>query len=97
MAKRPWYHNAVAALRHPLWVAVTDRVGTIVWYEAVDPAIEPRRALANQLARWANDGWHLENFSSQDTHFYCHQDSERRFVGLTTNDPTKPRQITEQL
>jgi len=97
MAKRPWHYDAVDVLRHPLWVTAADRTGRVVWYEAVDPVIEPRRALANQLSRWANEGWHLETFNSKDTHFYCFKETERRYVGLTTTDPSKHRQITKQL
>lgn len=97
MAKKPWNYDAIAMLRRPYWATVQDRTGSILKFEQIDPAMEPRHALVNLLHHWANDGWQLENFNSRDTHFYCSKGNERRFVGLIDSDPKLRQQITVQL
>jgi hypothetical protein len=88
MARRGYFDWAAQTHIHPHWVVVADMTGKRLEHRKLETGTDLIRVLIDNLARWSNDGWNVETFSSNSNGFFCHRDSERRSVSIMPTDPT---------
>jgi len=90
MAKRILYDWLREELHKEHWVTAANRYGDVLESTHIPAGVDLKRVLIEALARWSNDGWTVESFSSERSTFYCHKDGERLCIDIRPTDPSKP-------
>jgi hypothetical protein len=87
--RRSYFDWAAETRNKPHWVVVQDITGKRLEHRKLEIGTDLIRVLIENLARWSNDGWNVEVFSSNSSGFFRNRGSERRNVSIMPTDPTK--------
>jgi hypothetical protein len=88
MAPRSYFDWLKETHTKPHWIVVTDMTGKRLEHRKLEIGTDLKRVLIENLARWTNDGWSVEEFGSKSSMFFCNRGSERRSIAIQPTDPT---------
>jgi hypothetical protein len=73
----------------PRWLVVRNQYNDRMEHELLDAGTDLYGAFVKALARHVDDGWQLENFSSNTTLAFCTRGNDRRQICIEACDPTR--------